>query len=339
MKSILQVLLFFVAFLYLVPSAVLLCQGRAQGESTAAISSAGIYTPTQIYESIKILDTVSGEIKSYPIEEYIISSLMAQIPYTFEDDALLAQAILINTYAIKRIEAEAQSPTAALNGAHLSDDYSKYLPFYTKEQAELMYKENYQSVYERFESIARTAQNYILCYEHTPINVAFHSISAGKTESSQSAWGVSVEYLQAVDSSWDNKIAGFQETKEFTADEIKARLEQSFDITFSTPKADWLIVVDKSENGYVREVLAGDNGTSLSGAQIAAAINLRSPNFYISYNDIKNTFTFTTKGGGHLVGLSQYGANTMAKENKTATEILTYYFTGTEVLKIEADKL
>ncbi len=339
MKSILQVLLFFVAFLYLVPSAILLCQGRVQNESITAVSSGGVYKTQRMYESIKILDTVSGEIQSYPIKEYIISSLMAQIPYTFEDEALLAQGILVNTYAIKRIEAEAQSPTAALNGAHLSDDYSKYLPFYTKDQARFMYKENYQSVYEKFEEIAKTAQKYILCYEQVPINVAFHSISAGKTESSQSAWGVRVEYLQSADSQSDKQITGFEEIKVFTADEIKARLEQSFDITFSNPKADWLIIVDKSENGYVREVLAGDNGTSLSGAQIAATINLRSPNFTISYDDKTDKFTFLTKGGGHLVGLSQYGANTMAKENKTATEILTHYFTATEVLEIEAEKL
>lgn len=336
MKSILQVLVFFVAFLYLVPSAVLLCLPKDVKNPEVSSEPYSVYQSSTSYEHIKILDIHTNEVTEYKISDYIVASLMAQIPFGFEDEAILAQAILVNTYAIKRIELEEKSKTPELMGAHISNDISKYLPFYSKEQAEAMYKENYDRAYERFEAIAEIAKGYILCFEGEPITVAFHSISAGKTESALSAWGVGVEYLQSVDSIYDTQIQSFTEEKVITADEIKARLEQNFkEIILSQSPAEWLTIADKSENGYVRELLVGQTGVSISGAQLANAVNLRSPNFTISYSETANAFTFITRGGGHLVGMSQYGANAQAKEGKTASEILTHYFTGTEVLRVE----
>lgn len=346
MKSLVTAFIVFSLFILLVPSVVLYLPDRtsqtenstdsapdSQSEQTAQTERTEIRKPADISEVI-ISDALTGDLTTFTMEEYMIGSVFAQMPASFEIEALKAQAVLAHTYALKRRSIEQTSPAPELNGADLSTDFEKYQPFYTTEQIRQMYGDSFEESYEKVKKAVDEVLNDVLTYDGEPIVIAFHSISSGRTESAQSAWGIGVPYLISVDSSFDLENELCEAKKEITKDELYARLSQAFtEADLTAEPEQWLKISQTSENGYVTEILLGRNGLCISGTQLAAALNLNSPSFTVTYeNDI---FAFTTKGGGHLVGMSQYGAEHLAQEGKSYDEILEYYFSGTQVISLK----
>lgn len=329
MKAYLQVIAVFIAFLLLIPSIALFTRDT-EIESLQQTEPQNHATEIEDIETIKIYNTSDGTIQELLLDDYIIGCVLAQMPATFEMEALKAQAVLAHTYALRRRYAEKENPHSELSGADISDDYTSYQAFFTPKQAQELYGDNYEKYCQKVIEAVKSVSGIVLTYEGLPIVVAFHSISGGKTESAISAWDVGVDYLVSVDSSLDLEQKSCVSVIEITEAEVSARLSQGIEGTdFSENPEDWLTITNKSENGYVKECLVGKTGVSVSGAQVAALLNLRSPNFDYTFEN--GIFTFTVRGGGHLVGMSQYGANSMAEQGKTYEEILTHYFKGTAI--------
>ena len=166
-------------------------------------------------------------------------------------------------------------------------------------------------------------------YGGEPIVAAFHSTSGGRTESAEVIWGSEVEYLVPVDSAEDEASPVYLDEKTFTEEEFRVRLEVAYpDADFSDAPEKWLVIGDRSASGTVLELSAG--GEILTGTEFRQLFSLRSANFTVEYAD--GQFTITTKGNGHGVGMSQYGANAMANEGADYKEILLHYYTGAEVV-------
>jgi len=173
---------------------------------------------------------------------------------------------------------------------------------------------------------------YILEYEGEPIIAAFSSISSGKTESAEIVWGNKVDYLVSVESTANTTAPRYFETVEFTADAFKKKVTDSNlegDFKWSDSPATWITVGDVSDAETVLDVTVA--GQVLTGQQLRSVLSLRSAAFTVEYDENSDTFTFSTKGYGHGVGMSQYGANAMAKSGSTWEEILLYYYPGTTI--------
>ena len=281
-------------------------------------------------EPYKVLDIESGQVLEVPVRDYVIGAVCAEMPASFCDEALKAQAIAAHTYAERQRIREHSCPTAALNGADFSNDTSVYQGFFTKEQAKERLGDKFEESYAKISAAADEVLPYIITYENEPIIAAFHSMSSGYTESAENAWGSPVDYLVEVDSRSDLTAPKFREEKRFAADELKSVLENAFDgIALGDTPSEWIQVKTVSDAGTVLSADIG--GRNVTGNDIRTALGLRSASFDIHTDG--DTVVITTKGYGHGVGMSQYGANAMAEQGKSWRDIISHYYPSCTISK------
>lgn len=324
MKEYIQTAVIFVIFLALIPC---LAFAGKKGETTQTSAE-----KTKNYEDfmVSVYFTEENICETYTLDEYMIGAVMAQMPADFEQEALKAQAVLARTYILRRYESEKQSPTAALHGALISDDENLYQGFVTEEKAKEFYGDEYESAYIRISESVKSADG-ILTYEDEPVIAAFHAASSGYTESAETAWGQKIPYLQAVESESDAKLKGIETQTTVTDEEFKKRISEKYDIKFSDDKENWLEISEINERGYVTSLSVC--GEKIPVSEFTDLMEISSPCFESDQRDGK--FIFTSKGFGHLVGMSQYGANSMAAEGADYKEILLHYYTGCEISEFE----
>ena len=263
-----------------------------------------------------------------PARDNVIGAVCAEMPASFHEEALKAQAVAAHTYAIRQRERELKTPTPELDGAYFSNDPAFYQAYFSKEEAKEFYGDKYEENYKKISDAVDCVMDKVLIYNDEPIVAAFHSMSGGKTEDASVIWGSEVDYLVPVDSESDKGLPNFEEEKTFTCDEISARISAEYpQAAFGKDKSKWLRVVDRSSSGTVTSLIAGDK--ILTGMEFRTIFSLRSPNFTVQYEN--ESYKITTKGYGHGVGLSQYGANAMAQDGKKYDEILLHYYKGVEL--------
>ncbi|MFA5659275.1 MAG: stage II sporulation protein D [Oscillospiraceae bacterium] len=330
MKNLLGIILVFSLFLLIIPSVALF--GNETELPLESQSENLSVTEIVLPDSYKMLISQTGEVIEIPRKEYLIGAVFAQMPAGFENEALKAQAVLANTYSFRQRKRALSAPDAELKGADFSDDTSVYQAYFTPEQAKSFYGNEYEDFYKKISQAVDEVYNIIALYEGEPIIGAFHSMSGGKTESAEIAWGTDIPYLEAVLSENEAELAAFCEEADFSDDEIKARLEQGLsEIILEESPEEWLKIKEISASGTVLSVKAGS--LTLTGKEIKDIFSLRSCFYEITRTE--GGYTFFVKGCGHGVGLSQYGANEMAKKGQSYSDILNHYFSGIEISKAE----
>lgn len=290
-----------------------------------------IFDETNISDTYKVLDITSGQVIEVPVRDYVIGAVCAEMPAVFEEEALKAQAVAAHTYAERQHLLENDSPSPELSGADFSNDTSKYQGYFTESQIKHYFGENYEEYYSKISNAVDEVLPYIITSNEQPIIAAFHSMSSGITESAENAWGAEVDYLVPVDSSYDKSAPRYIEEVSIDKAFLKNSLETYFrDINLGEDISEWIIPAEISESGMVLTALVG--GKTVTGNDIRIALELRSADFEIEYTDEKAVIT--TKGFGHGVGMSQYGANAMAENGSSWQEILNHYYTNCEIKKI-----
>lgn len=287
---------------------------------------------TDINETILMLDVSTGDVLTLSMKDYIIGAVTAEMPASFEKEALKAQAVAVHTYAVRQQQAESENPTPELCGAALSNDSDHYQAYFTKSQAMEFYGTGYENAYKKISAAAEEVLPYIITYDDEPILAAFCSMSSGQTESAANVWGQEVPYLVPADSDGDKNAPNYLWENEFSKKELKKLLESAFpDGDFSSSGEEFLKVEKCSESGTVLSAVAG--GVKVSGQDIRSALSLRSAAFDVDWDG--DVCKITTKGYGHGVGMSQYGANAMAKSGANWKEILQHYYTDAEICKVK----
>lgn len=296
---------------------------------TEAVTEETAPTETVVTDDvIRVLDFTSGQVTELAMQDYVTGAVLAEMPATYHEEALKAQAVAARTYAVRQREKQRLDPDEMLMGADISNDSTRFQAYFTPEQAKAFYGESYEKYYDIVSSAVEATEGEILVYDGEPIVAAFHSTSGGRTESAEVVWGSAMEYLVPVESVEDENSPVYYDEKIFTEDELSSRIEEAYpDADFSGEPEKWIIIGDRSASGTVIELTAG--GEILSGTEFRQLLGLRSANFETEYAD--GRFTVTTKGNGHGVGMSQYGANAMANEGANYREILMHYYTGAEI--------
>lgn len=268
-------------------------------------------------QTIRVLKS-DNTITSMNLEEYLIGVVSAEVPASFEKEALKAQAVAARTYAMKQI----QNSTG--RDYDVTDNTSSQVY-----QDDNVLRNKWQDKYEEYinkikECIRETEGEYIT-YNDEVIYAFFFSTSNGKTEDNKNVFGQDLPYLKIVDSSFDEfETTNFKVTKEFTKQEFYEKLGINYNDNLN------ITDISRTESGRVSSLKV--NGVEFTGRNFQNKLSLRSNDFEISENN--NKIVITTKGFGHGVGMSQYGANALAKQNKTYEEILKYYYQGTEIQKL-----
>ena len=274
--------------------------------------------------SVSILHTESGEVETISEREYAIGAVFAQMPADFEPEALKAQAVLAYTYAARRRLIEEQSPTPELGGALMSDDTSMYQAYFGEEKARAVYGEKYPEALKKITEAADSVKGLTLCCEGEPVIAAFHGISFGRTESAFTMWGEDIPYLRSADSSSDSSLEICRRTVSLTDSEIAGLLPELSESDI--PK---LTISEQSEHGTALSLRAGD--TIVKADTFAEKLSL--PSQHIDLTRTENGWDIGCMGCGHLVGMSQYGANSMAAEGMTFEQILLHYYSGCVLVK------
>lgn len=261
----------------------------------------------------------SFEEESNILENYILGVVGAEMPISFEEEALKAQAVAARTYAYKRV-GNTNNP---INHKNIGQAYENV------EQMKKKWGSNFQNYYDKLKKAVYSTKGEIMIYNNEPIEAVFHSTSAGITEVSENIWGKNLPYIKSVDSSFDEKAPDFLYTKKINKNDFINKISEKFPNIDKSQIIKSFQVLKRSDAGYVLEVDVC--GQKLTGRDIRTMFNLRSTNFTVNKNDF---IEFTTKGYGHGAGMSQYGANFMAQQGKTYVEILNHYYKGIQINKV-----
>ena len=201
--------------------------------------------------------------------------------------------------------------------------------YITAETAKERWGSKAEEYTEKIKKIIESVSDYMVVWDGKPALTVYHAISAGKTEDSKNVWGTEYPYLKPVSSEGDRLSDDYITKVSFTADELKSKLSGEFEI--SGDKSKWFGKAELTESGTVTEIeLCGEK---VKGARIRSLLDLCSSAFEVGFSD--NVFTFTVYGYGHSVGMSQNGANYMAKQGSDFKEILMHYYKGCTVKKIK----
>ncbi len=306
---------------------------HAESESSAAPSSetaeesASSQADTPVSgDTISVFNYTTEQVETMNMLDYLTGVVCAEIPPTFSEEAIKAQAVVAHTYALYVAAQEQASPTAELQGAQISTGTSRHQGYYSDEELKERYGKHYEEYKSKISNCVSAVYHDVLTYDGAPILAAFHAVSNGMTESSENVWGNPLPYLVSVSSEGDSLTEDFTHTASFSSQEVKDILSAEFsDLDFSADKESWFVVQSKTPSGYVNALTV--LGQATDGQTIRSLFSLRSADFTVSYE--KDTFTFTTRGYGHGVGLSQCGAEYFAEQGQTYTEILAHYYPGT----------
>lgn len=252
-----------------------------------------------------------GSVSEVDLEEYVVGVVSAEMPCSFDEEALKAQAVASRTYVLSR---------------NLVVDDSTSSQVYEDQVArEEKWKENFSTNEAKIEACVEATKGEVLTYEGQYISALFFSSSNGKTENNEDYFNtVSVPYLRSVDSSWDLEVSNqVYREKSFTIDELNDIFQtENFEIS----------ILSYKESGRVDLVRIGTR--EYTGREIREKLGLASSDFDVEH--VGDSYVFHTVGYGHGVGMSQYGAQGMAEEGYDYREILTYYYQGVEIEKLHS---
>lgn len=257
-------------------------------------------------------------------EQYILRVVAAEMPVSFEEEALKAQAVAARTYALRQM------------GVFAIEDFEQDnfreeeigQAFLTESEWEQRRTGANAEAYQRLEDVVAMTRGEILQYEEELIEAVFHSTSSGKTESSENMWQAARPYLVSVESEEDLLAPNFSVSKEVTRSEAKDLLMRYLQPTNTSVFE--IKILERSDAGYVTKVSVF--GKELSGAELRVIFDLRSSHFTLSQQE--DSILFETKGYGHGVGMSQYGAHFMAQAGSLYHEILFHYYKDVEISRL-----
>lgn len=272
--------------------------------------------------TFKILDTSTNKVLTLTDEEFLIGAVAAEMPPSYETEALKAQCVTAYTcYAKKRAD-ERESPHEELNGADFSADLSKKQIYLTPDRMKDDCGDSYDEIYDKYKKVVDSVKGEALTYNGELITCTYFAISSGKTDSFKDIFGKDLPYLTAVSSPYDVFAPNYKSEKAVSAEEFKKAFESvSNEIDFSGKEDKWIGDIELTNSGSVKKIKIG--GVEFSGSKVREILGLRSACFEVEY---EGGFLFTVKGYGHNVGMSQYGANEMAKNGADYKEILEHYY-------------
>lgn len=279
------------------------------------------------YGTIKLLHKNTGNVEEVNLDKYLYNVVSAEMPADFEKEALKAQAIVARTYTIYKI----------LNKKHenadICDDSTCCQAWISKENRLARWEESKrEDNWNKIISAVDETKGKIIAYQGKPINAFFHSNSGGITEVPFNVWGgTGYPYLQSVETAGEEGYTQYASEVVFTQEELLNKLKGKYaDITIDFANSKEIKILEYTESKRVKTVKFGNH--EISGVEARTLLGLKSTNFEIKTEDGK--IKFTVKGYGHGVGMSQTGADSMAKRGSKAEEIIKHFYAGVEISEV-----
>ncbi len=311
---------------------VLIPSGQTEPEQVAqptATPQPIIPVTLPVSEDIEVFNVAKGETQIMPLEEYIVHVTAAEMPASYDIEALKAGAVAARTFTVRRVMGDGCSEY----GGDICTS-SAHCQAYKEEEA---LREQWGDDYDLYinkirEAVAETA-GIVITYEGEPIDALYHAVSGGMTENSENVYPNAIPYLQSVTSPGEEEASRF--TGEVEVSKVQAALTLNEFVGEEVLSAENIeeefSVINRYTSGRVGEVAVGEH--IIRGTDVRSLFELDSTNFIHEFTD--DSVVFATIGFGHGVGMSQAGANAMAELGSTYDEILTHYYTDVELTEIE----
>lgn len=335
LRKYLIYILVLIIIIFVIPA---LCTRRPQ-DTSASAEEAGEKNNENVieevnydysrYGKIKLLHKSTGEIEELSIDEYLYGVVSAEMPANYEIEALKAQAIAARTYTIYQIA----NNSGKHEGADICDDSTCCQAWISKEERlQKWSQEDRESYWNKIVTAVNSTAGKIVTYENKPINAFFHSNSGGTTETVSNVWsGRDLPYLQSVETAGEDAYSQYSSEVKTTKKDLVDKLKSEYkDIEINFDENDSIKVLDYTESGRVKTVKFGN--TEVAGTKVRSLLGLKSTNFSIKIDG--DNVIFSVIGYGHGVGMSQTGADSMAKSGSSCEQILKHFYTGVEITSI-----
>lgn len=308
----------------LLPSAIVLpFIDQVEGDQMAEADSDEPIELEEVDDSsltVPVMRTQSEEIEQVPLETYVTRVIASEMPAEFEFEALKAQGVAARTYIVDLLLHHGEETDAFIS------DQTDDQVYNNDEELREIWGSDYSWKMEKLQEAVAETTGEIITYNEMTITPAYFSTSNGYTVNSEDYWDNELPYLRSVESKWDEESPSFDDQSVFTKEEIEAALNIQLPVQNIQP-----IEITETASERVDELTIGEH--TFSGREIREKLDLKSTDFTIEQKN--EHFVFHTKGYGHGIGMSQYGANGMAKEGKTYMDILSYYYNGIDVQTVD----
>lgn len=286
---------------------------------------------SQIY--INVLKKSTKKVERMPLEEYVIGAVAAEMPAEFLAEALKAQAVACRTYAARKISKKMVHQGYEKQKVYLCDDFSHCQAYIDKSQMKQRWGKNFDKYYKKIYSAVMSTKGEVLVYNGEIIDCLFHAASGGKTEDAKEVFGRTVSYLQSVVSRGEEACPKFSGEFYFGYDEFIKRLKSIYpNLKIDTKNISSQIkVLQRTSTQRVKTIKVGN--ITISGNSFRSIFGLYSTEFWI-YPQARG-IKIRTRGYGHGLGMSQWGANYLARQGKNYKEILFYYYKNVKLCRVK----
>lgn len=319
MKKIVIAVVMFVATLVFIPmSFQVIYQAKTPDEmlesklveTTKPQNEAQVPAEEAEEKVVTVFRESKNEYIELPIETYLVGVVSGEMPALYDLEALKAQAVAARTYTMQLLEAESAIYDTVKHQVYLDND-----------QLKEKWQDKFDEYYAKVSQAVNETAGQVITYDNELIKPFYFSISNGYTENSEDYWSKEYPYLKSVNSEWDKEAPNYEVQTEFTLTDLRTKFSNS-----SLTKESF-IILNETEGQNVNEILVGDK--VYSGREFREILSLRSADFSLDFQD--NKVVITTYGYGHGVGMSQFGANALAKQGKTYDEIIKHYYQNVNI--------
>ena len=301
---------FFLAIFMVLLIPGMLFRPKEHGSDTTSPTDETVTESAQKF-FIKVKD--KDKVNAMELEAYVLGVVLGEMPASFEPEALKAQSVATRTYTLRKILKQDKH-----NDADICTDSSCCQAYLTKD--DFLATRGSEEDYNKIKAMVDATKMQVLTYGDTLIEATYFSCSGGMTEDAVAVWGTDVPYLESVVSPGENHAKYFESENSFAKDEFLRKLGFSTDVLTEDD-----ISLVYTSGGGVKEMTV--LGATYSGTQVRALLSLPSTAFSVTIDG--ESVIINSKGYGHRVGMSQYGADAMAVNGSTYDEILLHYYTGT----------
>lgn len=289
---------------------------------------AEIPTPMDSNMTIRVYNHRTDTVETMPLETYILGVLAGEMPASYQLEALKAQAVAARTYAYAKI----LGGGCDRKDTDICTDSSHCQAYCDQQARREKWGDHFQTNEAKLTQAVNETAGQILLYDGKPIDALFHSTSGGRTEDVENVYANALPYLRGVESKGEEGAPRFERTMTFSIQTFKDKLAQVNDkVRWDRTISESIGQAKRFASGRVDTIELG--GQTFTGKQVRAAFGLDSTNFTIAVED--QTIAITTRGYGHGVGMSQVGADAMAKQGSSYRDILLHYYTGVEIADIQ----
>lgn len=303
-----------------VPKAKDTLSANIGGEADAAELFSG---DVKTEEMVKVMSAAGGNVTELSLREYLISCVAAEMGGEYESEALKAQAVASHTLLLYK----RSNRDSALGEADISDTAQKMM---TESEQKEKWGEKFSEYRHKIEMSVDEVISKVICFDSSPIMATFFALSNGKTENAENVWGKELPYLVPVDSPDDKLSPSYSSAAVFTTEDFKKAVFEK-GVSLSGDAENWIGETVFNNTGTVKSITIGEK--AFSGTEIRTMFSLKSATFTLKYEN--DSFVFAVSGYGHGVGMSQYGANEMAKKGLNYEEILSHYYKNTVLTTVE----